>query len=197
MLKGKEQLLQAEINGCRGQAFTDKPGHYQGKLKDVFDLAMADNFERAVFIAVFNALLRQQGVIQKSVHCRDESPARCALLLKEHIKESFGSPNVVLIGYQPRFAESLADSFSLRINDLDADNIGKKIKGVKEIFIEPPAASEINMDWADLIIVTGSVIVNNTFSSFNATDKPVLFFGSSIIGPARVLGLNHFCPLSD
>lgn len=195
--KGKERLLQAEIDGYRGQAFTDSPGYYRGKFEDVLNLSLADNFERAVFIAVFNALLRSKGVIQKSVHCRDESPARCALLLTEYIRERFTSPKVVLIGYQPRFAETLAASFPLRINDLDSDNIGKKIEGIKEIAIEPSTAAGKNMKWADLIIVTGSVIVNNTFSSFGDSRKPVLYFGTSIVGPAQVLGLNHFCPLSD
>lgn len=196
LLKGKERLLQAEIDGFVGQAFTDRPGYYQGQLNNVFNFPLEDNFERAVFISFLNALLRRQDVIQKSMHCRDESPAHCALLLSEHIKKVFEPGKVVLIGYQPRFAETLADSFALRINDLDPDNLGKTIKGAAGVSIESSAASEENMEWGDLVVVTGSSIINNTFPSFHLSNKPVLFFGTSIAVPAQVLGLNHFCPLS-
>ncbi|MFO7951543.1 MAG: DUF364 domain-containing protein [Bacillota bacterium] len=199
LLKGKEQLLQAEVDGYIGQAFTDRPGYYKGNLKEVFALPLSDNFQRAIFIATLNALLRKQGAIQKSIHCRGESPASCALLLSEYIKTFFKPTKVVLIGYQPRFAETLAESFLLRINDLDNDNIGKKVKdsGINEVCIESSSTSKENVDWGDLIVVTGSAIVNNTFSYFFPSNKPVLFFGTSIVGPAQLLGLNHFCPLSS
>lgn len=197
LLKGKEHLLQVEIDGYPGQAYTDQPGTYQGCVQDLLELSLDDDYERAVFIAALNGLLRREGVIQKSVHCRDDSPAQCSGLLRDYIIENFKPGKVVLVGYQPRFAETLASYFELRINDLDADNIGKKISTDRSIFIESSASTEDNIKWGDLIVVTGSVIVNGTIPMFCLTGKNVLFFGTSISGPAQVLGLNHFCPLSS
>ncbi len=56
ILKGKEVMLEATFKGARGQAFTDMPGNFQGSLQKLIDLELRNNFERAVFIAGFNAV---------------------------------------------------------------------------------------------------------------------------------------------
>jgi hypothetical protein len=63
LVKGRERLLEAEILGSRGQAFTDTPGDFSGTLKEVALLQLTDNRSRAVFIAALNALMRHLGLI--------------------------------------------------------------------------------------------------------------------------------------
>jgi len=58
ILKGKEFMIEATFRDAKGQAFTDMPGNFQSTLQDILDLELKDNFERAVFIAGFNAVMR-------------------------------------------------------------------------------------------------------------------------------------------
>ncbi|MFZ2331290.1 MAG: hypothetical protein WAW45_06840, partial [Atribacterota bacterium] len=51
LLKGKEVMIQADFKGSLGQAFTDMPGNFKGSLREIFQLPLTSNFERAVFIS--------------------------------------------------------------------------------------------------------------------------------------------------
>ncbi len=190
LVKGRERLLEAEILGSRGQAFTDTPGNFSGTLKDVPLLKLTDNRSRAIFIAALNALMRHLGLVEKTIHCKDASPPLCALDLVKHIQENFGSPRIAMIGFQPRMAQALAKTFALRVMDLDPDNIGQTKFGV---LIEGPEQTQQNIAWSDLALVTGSTVTNGTVDGM-LTGKPALFFGVTIAGPAVLLGLNRFCP---
>ena len=48
--KGKVRLMQARFGTGMGQAFTDHYGDFSGKLKDIIDMPLKNNFRRAVFI---------------------------------------------------------------------------------------------------------------------------------------------------
>ncbi len=41
LMKGKERLMQAEISGSAGQAFTDQYGNFEGTLKDILNSELA------------------------------------------------------------------------------------------------------------------------------------------------------------
>jgi hypothetical protein len=41
-------------------------------------------------------------------------------------------------------------------------------------------------------VVTGTTIANDTIGQFQIS-KPVIFYGVTISGAAKLLGLNHFC----
>ena len=56
LLKGKEVMIQADFRGSKGQAFTDMPGNYSGTLRDIFELPLINNFQRAIFTASINAV---------------------------------------------------------------------------------------------------------------------------------------------
>ena len=49
--KGKERLMQAEFGTGTGQAFTDRYGDFSGKLSEVIDMPLENNFRWAVFVA--------------------------------------------------------------------------------------------------------------------------------------------------
>ncbi|KAF5411762.1 MAG: hypothetical protein C5S43_02885 [Candidatus Methanocomedens sp.] len=71
ILKGHERMTQAEFRGSFGQAFTDMYGDFEGTLQDVLYMELNNNFRRAIFIATLNAVMRNLGLIEGSVHCKD------------------------------------------------------------------------------------------------------------------------------
>lgn len=192
ILKGKEKMLQAEFKKEKGQAFSSTLGNYRGKLADVLKLKLDDDFKRAVYISTINAVLRYLGYVEKTIHCRDQAPQECSELLVDHILKNYGKVNVLMVGYQPRFAEALTQKFPLKINDLNPENQGEKIGCT---VIEGGEKTLKNLEWCQLALVTGSTIVNGSLSDF-LINKKVLFYGNTITGAAKVLNLNHFCPLS-
>jgi uncharacterized protein (DUF4213/DUF364 family) len=73
--------------------------------------------------------------------------------------------------------------------DLDPDNVGTEKRGV---LIEGAEAQEDVIAWADLLLVTGTTLVNDTIDAFLG-DKPVLFYGSTIAGASALMGWDRFC----
>ena len=61
--------------------------------------------------------------------------------------------------------------------------------------IHSPDKTQEHLNWCDIALVTGTTMVNGTINGIE-TEKPVIFFGVTIAGPARLLGLAHFCPFS-
>ena len=190
LVKGQERMMQAEFRGARGQAFTDMYGDFSGRLSDIARMELKNNFRRAIFIATFNALMSYLGLAEGTVHCKDTKPRECAAELADYIENSYGHPKIAMVGFQPRMVEALAGRFELRVSDMDRDNIGQEKFGVK---IDDPARSEDNLEWCDLALVTGTTVANDTIAQF-ITAKPVIFYGVTIAGAAKALGLNRFCP---
>ena len=190
---GVERLMQAEFRGSLGQAFTDRYGDFTGKLSDIVEMDLKNNFRRAIFISSLNAVMKHLGLINQTVHCRDNQPKECSYELVKYIEKHHGHPRVAMAGFQPRIIEALAKSFELKVTDMDQDNIGKEKFGVR---IDDPSQTEENLNWCDIAVVTGSTIVNGTIDQFQI-DKPVIFYGVTISGAAKLLGLNHFCPFGS
>lgn len=188
--KGKERLMQAEFAGSLGQAFTDCYGDFEGTLEEVLEMSLDNNYRRGIFVASLNALLRHMNRIERTAHCRDQGPVQCAEELREYIQTHYGQVRILQIGFQPRMVESLASSFPVRLIDKDPDNIGTK---KFQIAVEGPWATQKGIDWADLQLVTGTTIVNNTIEKF-LNHKPVLFYGTTIAGAAHLMDWDRFCP---
>lgn len=193
LLKGKERLMEAGFKGARGQAFTDMPENFAGTLQEIVSRRLESNYDRAVLISSINAVCNYLGISQNHIHCKDEEPEECAEDLVDKIKEKFGSPRIAFIGYQPSMIQKLAGSFPLRVVDLDEDNIGSVKYGIK---IEDGRRDTAELlDWCDLILSTGSTVVNGTITKF-ITQKPVIFYGTTIAGTAALMGLGRFCAKS-
>ncbi len=186
---GKERLMQAEFKGSLGQAFTDMYGNFSGRLCDIVEMDLKNNFRRAIFVSTLNAVMRYLGLVDKTVHCRNNEPRECSRELVKYIEKNYGHPKIAFIGFQPRMVEALSGNFELRVTDMDRDNIGKVKFGVT---INSPEKTKENLSWCDIALVTGTTIVNNTFNQFS-TSKPVIFYGITISGVAKLLGLKHFC----
>lgn len=193
IVKGEERMMQAEFRGSRGQAFTDIYGNFSGRLADIAAMELKNNFRRAIFIASLNAVMRHLGLVDRTVHCKDNQPRECSYELAKHIEENYGQPRIAMVGFQPRMVEALAKQFEIRVTDMDRDNIGREKFGVK---IGDPAQAGDNLKWCDIALVTGTTIVNDTIDQFRA-DKPAVFYGITISGAAKLAGLKHFCPFGS
>ncbi len=189
LLKGKEVMVEASFRSSKGHAFTNMPGRFEGSIRDIMGFPLENNFQRAVFIATLNAVMRETGLIAGTVHCRDKEPAQCAKELVGYVKERFGNPRITFVGFQPGMIERLSEVFEMRVLDLDEENIGEKKFG---IMIEGPGATDDALDWGDIIIATGSTCVNGTITQF-AGKKPVVFFGVTVAGAAKIFGFDRYC----
>lgn len=190
LVAGVERLMQAEFKGSLGQAYTDMYGDFSGTLSQIVEMDLKNNFRRAVFISSLNAVMKHLGLIDKAVHCKDKQPRECSQELASFIEKNYGQPKVAMVGFQPRMVEALAQHFELKVTDMDQENIGQEKFGVK---IEDPSHAEEHLNWCDIALVTGSTITNNAIAQFQ-TSKPVIFYGVTISGVAKLLGLKHFCP---
>lgn len=190
--KGKERLMQAQFFNSVGQAFTDRYGDFEGILQDILKMNLENNFRRAVFVATLNAVLRHINRISGTVHCRDNGPKTCAMELVHYLKDRYGSIKITQIGFQPRMIEALASEFPLRVLDLDPENIGNRRF---EITIEGQEKTEDAIEWADLLLVTGTTLVNNTIGYF-LKKKPLIFYGTTIAGAAHLMSWDRFCASS-
>ena len=191
LLKGKERMMEARFKGAAGQAYTDQVGDFEGTLGDVLALPLDSNYQRAVLVATVNAVLRHLGIIEKSCHCKDEAPVTCALSLPEALFP-FSPKRVGMIGHQPRLLEMAARHYQVRLCDRDPDQISKEKSGVT---VEPPEAYREIIEWCDLILATGTTLVNDTIDAFITEGRPTVFYGITISGAAKLMNLNHFCPL--
>jgi hypothetical protein len=189
LITGRERLMQAEFRGCLGQAFTDMYGDFSGRLSDIVAMDLKNNFRRAIFISSLNAVMRYLGLVTKTVHCKNNEPPECSQELVKFVEGNYGNPKIAFIGFQPRMVQALSPRFELRVTDLDKDNIGKEKFGV---IVDGTEKTQQNLDWCDLALVTGTTVVNGTFSQFKAS-KPIVFYGVTISGVAKLLGLNHYC----
>jgi uncharacterized protein (DUF4213/DUF364 family) len=189
LITGRERMMQAEFRNTSGLAYTDMYGNHTGKLIDIANMELKNNFRRAIFISSLNATMRYLGLIDKSVHCKDNEPRECSLKLAEYVLKKYGHPKIAMVGLQPRMVESLAKNFSIKVTDMDYANINSEKFGV---IIQSPEKTKEHLEWCDLMIVTGSTIVNETIDNF-ITNKPAIFYGVTIAGAAKILGLEDFC----
>jgi hypothetical protein len=193
LVRGVERLMQAEFRGAKGHAFTDRYGNFSGRLADIAEMELNNNFRRAIFISSLNAVMNHLGLAKNTVHCKDKQPRECATELASHIKEIYGQPKIAMVGFQPRMVEALAGQFEIRVSDMDQENVGQEKFGVK---IDDPGQTAENLEWCDIALVTGTTIVNDTIDQF-LIDKPVIFYGVTIAGAAELQGLNRFCPFGS
>lgn len=191
ILKGKERMMEAIFREARGHAFTDMFGEWSGSLADVANLEPVNNFRRAIFVASLNAVMRSLKLVERTVHCRDDGPSLCGAECLQMLYHENPEARILLVGHQPRMLERLSAHFHMSVVDLDPDNIGKEVFGVK---ISGPEAMNGMIDDFDVLLVTGTTLVNDTIGDFLDRKPTTIFYGVSIAGAAELLGLRRFCP---
>lgn len=196
---GKERVIEAEVLGVKGQAFTDSPQEHHSTLLDISRLKLETNQERAVFVASLNAALAYLGRIKGTVHCKDEDPERCAIEIADTIAHRFGEVSVALIGLNPAIAERLVDKFGpdhVHISDLCSDNVGKQKFGV-EIWDGGDRTEDL-VATSDVVLFTGTTLVNDTFDGIweqiHARGKGYFVYGITAAGVGHLMGIDRICP---
>jgi hypothetical protein len=193
LIIGRERMMQADFLGAKGQAFTDLYGDFRGTLGQVLEMDLTNNFRRAVFISTLNAVMRHEGDISGTVHCKGDEPRKCAQELVECLKRRTNGRRIAVVGFQPRMVEALSQRFELRVTDLDDENIGQERYGVT---IGGPEKNPAYLEWCDLALVTGTTVTNGSLAQFLHSSKPVVFYGVTVAGASRLLDMERFCPMS-
>ena len=195
LTKGKEVLLRCKFNDSYGDAFTDEPKIFRGKLSDVGGAIFGKASERAVYFATLNAMFGSLGRINGGVHCKEKDPERCGMRLADYIVQNFGKNAVVThIGYQPGHVAACSN-FKGYVTDLNLENIGK-IKFGKKIL--SGGKNEDVIRKSDVASITGSTIVNGSlfqlleWCKIHGTEPIV--YGVTVSVAAKILKLRHCCP---
>ena len=192
--RGKEKLMEADFRGSKGQAFTDRFGNFSSSLREIAEMDLSNNFRRAIFVSALNAVQCSLGKTERTIHCKDDGPALCAPKFADFIEENYGKPKIGLIGFQPAMIKAFSTRFDMRIVDLDPDNIGTEKCGIT---VEGPKQTCEVLDDVNLLVVTGSTIVNDTIGDFILADKPTIFFGTTVAAAADIMGWQRFCHRSS
>lgn len=194
ILTGQDIMIQAEFDGGIGQAFTSTPAIFAGTLEDILAFDLVENdYDRGIFIAALNAVTRRYGMCDMSIHCKNNGPEECALKAAAYLKEQYGDVKIAQIGYQPAILERLSQNFSqVRVLDLNPVNVGDTRFGIKVLDgIED--YEETVLEWADLVLCTGSTLGNGSIVNFLDIGKEVLFYGTTAAGAAALMGWKRLC----
>ena len=199
ILSGKEVMIEAECAGSFGQAFTDEPADYSGTLADILALPLDKSFNRALFVASLNAVLKKNRLVTKTVHCKNDEPEICAGMLMNRLKKQVKEGQKIgLIGLQPTMLEKLSATFgaeNVLASDLNPKVVGTEKWGV--VILDGEKENKRLMDESDFVLVTGSAIVNGSFDGLHAylkeQNKPFAAFGNTISGVAALLNIPRVC----
>jgi len=198
LMRGKEVIVDCHLKGFHGQAFTDAPRLFEGRIVEAADMALGSSREKCIFFATLNAVMRRLGLIENTVHCRGADAEECGRLLAEHILARFGDVKIAHIGYQPGHVSATSKAFdTVYITDLNPENVGKSRFGTT---ILDGSMNEDVIRRVDVACVTGSSIVNGTlFNILECCEKygvKHIVYGVTVKGAAKILGYEVFCPLS-
>lgn len=200
--KGVEKLMDVEVDGAHGQAFTTFPSKWHGTIEDVLNLPINTDRNRALLIGTINAVARLADESEGTVHCKDREPDECGIDTAQKLDEIMSKDQIVgIIGYQPALLKHISEKFGtdrVRITDLNPDNIGEEKFGVT--VWDGDTDLEKLAQVCDLAFATGSTLANGSteriIEAFEKHGKEVIFFGTTIAGPASLLNLKRICPMS-
>ncbi len=199
IIEGRERVIEAKFLDAKGHAFTDSPGEFIGELKQILDFPLTTNKDRAIYIATLNAVLRHLDLCEKTVHCKDDEPEKCAKEISSYIYETWGNNNVGLIGLNPAIAESLVQLFgphNVKITDLNMNNVNCIKWGVS--IWDGKKMTELLIKQSNVVLLTGTTLVNGTFdyimSCVNKYGKKYLIYGVTAGGICQLMGLSRICP---
>ena len=84
----------------------------------------------------------------------------------------------------------------VRCTDLNPKNIGSHKFGVE--ILDGKRDTQRLVDWCELLLITSSAIVNNTFDGIReevaSQGKHLIIFGVTGAGVSELLGLERICP---
>ena len=194
LMKGREAIIEARVEGAIGHAFTDEPSEYTGSLDKFTTLPLNGNGARARLVAVINATYRFLGLVDGTKHCRDDGPEHCGAKIADYLARSHSPDSrLLVIGFQPAIVYHMSRTFkNVRVTDMDNNNIGRSIHGLT---IESSVRNKAIIESSNLILATGSSLVNGCIDDIVkwSSRKPLYFYGVSIAAAAYEFNLNRLC----
>ena len=198
LLKGKEVMVQASFIERNGQAYTDAPSEFSGPLRDVVNFSLDDSRRKALFIASLNAVMKYLYPDITTVHCKNNEPEECAEEMMAYIKTL--NPNSVgIIGLQPAILDAVVKIIgkeNVTCVDRDEDNRDKIKYGVPIGWGDKEGMERV-FKYSDLVLATGSSVTNGSLVDIlniaRNHNSSLYFYGVTIAGTARLMGLNHLC----
>ena len=192
-LNGKEVRLSGEYEGVFCECYTSYPGEFSGTVAELTQLDIENKpIDRSIYIAGINAILNRYELADECLRCVESDRDKCADQIVRQFKRNNGSVNCLLAGYQPHMAKALVEALPLRILDLNPTNIGKTVHGIT--IEDGTTAYQDAIQWAEVIVCSGSALTNGTLYDYLKLPKDVQFYGTTIAGVARMLQLRRICP---
>ena len=198
LLQGREVMIEAQFKDSFGQAFTSQPQTFNGVVTDVLNLGLESSDSRAIFIATFNAVAAHLGLVSGVRHCRNEEPELCGSEIAQQMLQRYCRIRIGVVGYQPAILDHLVRQFganNVMCSDLDVRNIGSTKFGITIRDGKTDNADIVR--WCDLLLVTSSTVVNNTFDELRAAvvaqGKHLTVFGVTGAGISALLGIERIC----
>lgn len=199
LLGGVEKLVDVTFRNSRGQAFSSSPCRWSGTLTEVFSLSLDIEKNRTIVIATINALARDIGISEGTVHCRDKEPHECGRQMALGLVREFGNNSVVgIAGYNPAIIRNVVDVFGperVRVTDLNPANVGQ-IRYGAHIWHGKKDLEKLASE-CSVALVTGSALCNGTLDevveTLEAYSRPSIFFGTTIAGIADLMGYRRWC----
>ncbi|MEM2021953.1 MAG: DUF364 domain-containing protein [Zestosphaera sp.] len=199
IVKGEEVMMECTFKSARAHVFTQLPQDSVTRINEILKLNLSDARCRSLFYCALNAVMRYYGLIEGTIHCRGDSPLKCAKSLVEDLRKAVSGARILLIGYQPAIAEELAKNFStVYITDMNPRNVGKVIHGIP--ILSHVENSEL-IQRVDIVLASGSSLINNTLWDLYKVSaehgKTFMLYGVSAAGVSRILGIERHCPFSQ
>lgn len=198
--RGKEVLVQADIDGCIGQAFTGDPVTFNGSINQLLEeLDKNRPGHRALAVAVLNALALKLGVANHTIHCINNEPEECASQVSRQLRKTHGLCRIGIIGYQPALLQHCVEEFGaghVHLTDLNDEIIGSVRYGV-EIWDGMKDTGRL-ISCSDVLLVTGTILANGTFPEILGAikDKDFYFYGTTCAALAAINQTRRVCPKS-
>ncbi len=95
----------------------------------------------------------------------------------------------LLSHFDSALVTALKESFPVRVTDLDPENIEHTHL---DVTVESADKTAEVLEWADVILATGTVLANNTVDHVLLA-KPTVFYGVTIAGASALVGLEPYC----
>ena len=201
ILRGKEVMIEAEVRGARGHAFTSAPTSWEGSVRDLLQLPLDTSQQRALLTVAMNAALRSLGLIDRTVHCRSEDIARCGDQMARGLRREYGPITIGVVGYQPGLLAGLAKHFgptNVRVTDLLAENVGRRVHGA-EIWDGAMRTDDL-VETAQLVLATGSTVANGTVDDLLTVATrhgvPVILYGVTAAAVCHLCAIPRLCLLA-
>lgn len=187
-----EYRVTAEFNGFRGEAYTELPMDFEGTLQEALCLPVSDKGIDARILASINAVMNSMELCAGVFPTTFDERRMYTDALYMHVSQNFGTSNIVLVGYDGYIVKKfVAEGVDFWTMDRDPDNISQD--RFKHVIVNSAYYNrQACLEWGKLFIITGSTLTNGTIVQYLDQDKELLFYGITIAGAAKLLGLPWF-----